>query len=480
MRLVIDLQACQGLSRHRGIGRFSMDLAKAVNELATADDIWLALNANLSEQADFIETQFPDLANRGRIVRFRLPDGLAELDRMNVWRTRAAEILREGFLQALQPDLILLSSLFEGWHDDISTSIGALDGGPPTVVIHFDLIPLLNQHNYLSDPQHKKYYFEKLASLRRANLLLAISDYSREEAISSLGVPPSAAVNISGAADSCFRPLTLTLQQEQEMLVRYGITRQMVMYAPGGFDARKNLPRLIEGYASLPAELRANHQLVITSGVHESVRQKLMAAAHLAGLADDELVVTGYVPDNELVKFYSLCKLFVFPSLHEGFGLPVLEAMSCGAPAIGANATSLVEVIGWREALFDPTSALAIGHAIFRALTDEAHRQELRQHALAQAARFSWLGSGKRALDACRALSTIRRDATQHSSVVPAPDVYPQLIEALAAISAPIKPTPKDLVLVARAIAENEATVKRAMAIFDPQPDTSSSRTTVH
>jgi hypothetical protein len=112
------------------------------------------------------------------------------------------------------------------------------------------------------------------------------------------------------------------------------------------------------------------------------------------------VVITGFVPEDDLVTLYNLCHLFVFPSLHEGFGLPALEAMACGAPVIGSNTSSIPEVIGWKDALFDPTRPSAIAEAIAGALANEGFRQELRNHGLRQARLFSWDESARRALAA--------------------------------------------------------------------------------
>ena len=100
-----------------------------------------------------------------------------------------------------------------------------------------------------------------------------------------------------------------------------------------------------------------------------------LAARH--GMSRDELVLTGYVPDEDLVALYNLCALFVFPSWHEGFGLPALEAMRCGAPVIAANSSSLPEVVGWEDALFAPRSDDAMADKMTRALTDSSFRAEL-------------------------------------------------------------------------------------------------------
>src|SRR5262245_40356148 len=100
-----------------------------------------------------------------------------------------------------------------------------------------------------------------------------------------------------------------------------------------------------------------------------------MRRAARCGLRDDELVITGYVSDDDLVDLYNLCHVFVFPSLYEGFGLPALEAMACGAAVIGSNTSSIPEVIGRQEALFDPSRPADIAEALERLLGDEKFRR---------------------------------------------------------------------------------------------------------
>ncbi len=172
------------------------------------------------------------------------------------------------------------------------------------------------------------------------------------------------------------------------------------MYAPGGFDARKNIDGLIDAYALLPATLRSCHQLVIASKIGEHDRQVMTARAQRHGLAADELVLTGYVSDTELIDLYRSAALFVFPSKHEGFGLPALEAMACGAIVIGANNTSIPEVIGCAEAMFDASAPVSIAAKIAEVLGNPALQERLRTHGRSQAARFSWDTTARKALHA--------------------------------------------------------------------------------
>jgi len=272
-----------------------------------------------------------------------------------------------------------------------------------TAMIVYDLIPWLRPETYLADPITHRFYMDKLAGMQVAGLLLAISESSRQEALDHLGADPGRVVAISSAASDQFSPTPaddVPADPQHDARATLGITRPFVMYAPSGIDPRKNNEGLIEAFAGLPPDVRDAHQLVITSRFTASDHERLRIAARRAGLRPEDLVLTGYVSDADLIALYRTTELFVYPSIHEGFGLPVLEAMSCGAPVIGSDRTSVPEIIGRGDALFDPTSVPRITEAIERALTDDAFRESLRTHGLVQAKQFSWQHTAERALDA--------------------------------------------------------------------------------
>ena len=135
--------------------------------------------------------------------------------------------------------------------------------------------------------------------------------------------------------------------------VAFGVAAGFVLYT-GGADRRKNLPRLVEAYAGLDAKLRAGMQLVFAGHMPAPHVDELKRLAASLGLAERDLVFTGYVSDEQLVALYNECSLFAFPSWHEGFGLPVLEAMACGAAVIASDASSILEIATEPTALFDP------------------------------------------------------------------------------------------------------------------------------
>lgn len=465
MRIVIDLQGAQTESRFRGIGRYSLSIALAIARNAGDDEVWIALSRAFPETLEQLRTAFSAYVPAHRIVEFAVPTPVAEFDAANVWRARAAEAVRAHFLAALAPDVVLVTSLFEGYIDDAVTAVSTAPAFR-TAAILYDLIPHLNPEVYLPTPGHRHYYQRKIDALKQADLLLAISAYSRSEAIDTLGLDPARVVNVSTAVDGAhFRPLEIAADERAALLGRFGIVREILMYAPGGFDHRKNFNGLIAAFAALPQALRTRYHLVIVSRIGHDDRVALEKAALQSGLNDMEMVLTGYVSDEELVALYNCASLFVFPSLHEGFGLPVLEAMACGAPVIGSATTSVPEVIGRADALFDPASVPAITAKLAEMLGSLSARAALREHGLAQAATFSWDRSGCAALAALRTLGSVAPAlpsvwAVQHEAQV---ERYQQLLAQLAQVVASAPAPIEQLEQLAERIADNLACTDRVV-----------------
>lgn len=401
MRIAIDMQGAQASNAQRGIGRYTLSLALALARARGEHELILVLNGALPDTIEPIRAAFDGLLPADAIRVWDCPGPVAAADPGNDWRRRGAELLREAFIASLEPDVVLVSSLFEGLGDNAVTSVGTL-GTVPTAVVLYDLIPLIRRQPYLENPVVENWYENKIGHLRRAALLLAISDSSRREGIEHLGFPPEACVSISTAADDHFKPEAIGPERAAVLRERYGITGPFVMYT-GGIDHRKNIEGLIRAFALLPDHLRASHQLAIVCSAQPDARSALTRLARLQGLAPDRLVLTGYVPEDDLLALYNLCDLFVFPSHHEGFGLPALEAMSCGRAVIASGTSSLPEVIGRVDALFDPSSDAAIAAKIEQVLGDPALRADLERHGLEQARRFSWDASAQRTLRALEA-----------------------------------------------------------------------------
>ncbi|MBA4697695.1 MAG: glycosyltransferase family 4 protein [Legionella sp.] len=400
MRIVIDLQSNQSPSRVRGIGQYAISFTQAFVHLAKKHEILFILNGLLEEILPLRAT----LSNLVPVENIRLWYALPCTNYYNPqheWRRKTAELTREALLTHLNPDMVLIMSLFEGAEVDAITSIGQFNSSLPTAVILYDLIPLLYPKQYLPSPALKTWYTEKLSHLKNADLLFAISEASRQEAVRHLALSADTVVNISSAIDpTLFRPFDIDFAMKETLKTQYGIVKPFILYVTAG-DPRKNTARLIKAYGQLPSALRSEHQLVIvSSSLSQRYCKAIEGLARTQGIKEAEYKLCLQLPGETLSLFYNACKLFIFPSYHEGFGLPLLEAMACGKPVLGSNRSSIPEVIQHDDAVFDPFNVEAIAASLIRSLTDAVFLKSLAAHCFERAKTFSWEKTAQRALDA--------------------------------------------------------------------------------
>lgn len=463
MRILIDLQGAQNGSRHRGIGRYSLALAKAIARNRGNHEIFIFLNGLFPETIDAIIESFLGIIPSHHFIIFCAAGPVDELLGENSWRVRSAEFLREKLINDISPDVLLVSSLFEGACDNTVTSIGQLFSQVPIAVILYDLIPYLDPEKYIGWGPSKNWYYRKIDALKRADLLLAISKSAQREAVEHLGVNCQRTVNISSAADAAFAKANITPVEITGLLARYGIKRKFLMHS-SAFDERKNFEGLIKAFGFLSKNLRENFQLVLVCKIDDAGRKALNGLASMVGLEKDDLVLTGFVPDDDLIALYSECYLFVFPSFHEGFGLPALEAMCCGAPAIGSNTSSIPEVIGRNDALFDPKSTESMANLIEKVITDSVFWHSLKEHAVTQSKKFNWDQCAKIAIEGFEKLQVKK---TIHGSSGSTRNNFDEFIEKIISIKSEVQPSEQDLIDVAVFFDKNESSVRQIKALAD-------------
>jgi glycosyltransferase involved in cell wall biosynthesis len=453
------MQGAQTESRFRGIGRYTMAFAQAVARNRGEHEIVLALSGLFPESIEPIRSAFEGLLPQENIRVWHVPGPVKEQLPENESRCEVAELLREAFLASLMPDVIHISSLFEGYVDDAVTSVRNFDCATPVSVILYDLIPLQNPGQYLQiNPRYETYYRRKIKSLGAVGTYLAISEFSRQEAIDILGIAEEQVVNISAAVDKQFQPLIISANTAADLKQKFRINGYFVLYT-GGADERKNLHRLIEAYAALPESLRHSHQLLLAGKMPDGDIARFRQIASKCGLKDDELLCAGYVSDEEVVQLYNLCRLYVFPSWHEGFGLPALEAMACGAAVIGSNSTSLPEVIVLPEALFDPFDVVTISQKMAQALLDDGFNSRLRENGRKQSQRFNWDDTAKRAIAAWEAsqLNPNQEEKTWGEISERISQLYQELLANISAkITEKSSFSDVNLMQIARCIERNE------------------------
>jgi glycosyltransferase involved in cell wall biosynthesis len=234
-----------------------------------------------------------------------------------------------------------------------------------TVVTLYDLIPLIFSDHYLNDPVMRTRYQARAELVRRADHVLAISQTTAQDATEHLEISPDRITVITAGATEKFAKMYRTPADAWSVLAsRLTTIRPGFILYVAGFEFRKNLKRVMEAFGRVSRELRAAHQLVITCRMLSSEVEQMRAWAREAGIADEELVITGQVTDEELGALYRTCALFLFASLYEGSGLPILEAMSCGAPVVASNTSTGPEILGDIDGTFDPYDPTSIADCI--------------------------------------------------------------------------------------------------------------------
>lgn len=260
----------------------------------------------------------------------------------------------------------------------------------PTVVTVHDLVPLLRPE-YRRTAAQRLYTTLVCRGLSRAARVLTDSSASAKDLLAHLQIPASRLQVIPLAPDPLFRPLEDSEQEwARSVRARLGLPDRFILYL-GGLDRRKNVGRLLRAFATLRTEREIPHALAIIGRVREGDPLFYDPRPDLASLGiADAVRLLGGVGDAEVRALHGLTDAFVFPSLYEGFGLPPLEAMRCGAPVVCSNASSLPEVVGEAGLTFSPTDIRAIAEAIWSVVSDEDLRHELSRRGRERASEFTW------------------------------------------------------------------------------------------
>jgi glycosyltransferase involved in cell wall biosynthesis len=273
--------------------------------------------------------------------------------------------------------------------------------GSRLVVTLYDLIPLIMRERYNADWGYMATaWIARLGLLGSAQQILTISQQTANDAMEHLNVPEERITVIDSGVSDRFSSLVETREQADSILrsalpkVRPGY----LLYV-GGVDYRKNLEGAIRGYAELPAEMRDAHQLVIACNLAHHLRFTLRVFARRLGIESRNLLLTGFVSDRDLAALYRSCELFVFPSLYEGAGLPILEAMTCDAPVASSNASAMPELLGDLDATFDPTDPADIARCIREVFETPGKLEALRERSRKRVALYTWERVARRTLD---------------------------------------------------------------------------------
>jgi glycosyltransferase involved in cell wall biosynthesis len=391
MRIVIDMQGAQtSFSKNRGVGKYTREMVKGVIlNRKTDDKIYLVLNGALAESCRELQNFFLKLLPAGNIKIWQ--EYLSIPPQINGHKDvhDISEIVKEWYMSQLNPDIIWSTNLQEG----------LLDWNVITGVKHFcrhalycstlhDVTPLIYKDKYLTENNNNQWYYSKINDAKNSDIVLTVSEFSKKKIIELTDMDTQKIfVAYNGINSEMF------FCSEQSMLIKN--KKNYILYV-GGSDEHKNLNFLIEAYSKLSEKLQNSFQLVLAgSNIKVSVQQ--FACKH-----EVSPLYIENASDKEISKLMQECALFVFPAYAEGFGLPVAEAMASGAPVICANATSLPEVIGRKEATFNPFKLDELVKLMEKTLIDDCFRENLIKEGLEQVHKFNWIDSGKKIMNLFR------------------------------------------------------------------------------
>jgi glycosyltransferase involved in cell wall biosynthesis len=372
MRIAIDYTSA--VRQRGGIGRYTRELVQALAALDHTNDYLLLVEERSVR---------PDRADAPKAANFRLRSTwISEPWLTRLWQRLRVPLPVETFTGPVDifhaPDFVL----------------------PPTRRSTRTLLTI-HDLSFIRDPDSAtpalRAYLERVVprSVARADHILADSAATREDLLTLYGTPPEKVSVLYSGVNEVFRPV-----RDAALLAtvceRYGLRRPFIL-SVGTLQPRKNYLRLIRAFArARQAPALRDHRLVIAGGKGWLYDDIFTEVERLE--LGDRVVFPGFVADADLPALYSAAAVFVYPSLYEGFGLPVLEAMACGTPAIVSNASSLPEVAGNAALLVDPTDEAALARALQWVLTDNDLRIRLVARGLEQANRFTWAAAAAQLL----------------------------------------------------------------------------------
>lgn len=345
-------------TNRRGYGRFLRELVRAVAEIDRRNEYVILLDSSADPDDPWPAPFTPRFVSTGRSVGEAATAAgrrsLGDLLRMS----RAA--LREKL------DVFFYPTVYS-WFPLVQRI--------PTVVGVHDTMAENRPRDAFATPWNERLWRWKVAgALSRAALCLTVSDFSRRSIERVYGFPPERIRTVAEAPAGAFRPAEV----ERE---------DFVLYA-GGLSPNKNLETLVRAFARTRANRLVLAGDAATDGFKSSARELRALVGELG--VGERVEWTGWIPDERLADLYRRAALFVMPSWEEGFGLPALEAMACGAPTAVSGGGALEEISGGAAALFDPARPDELATLIDNLLGDPERRRELSRKALARAADFSW------------------------------------------------------------------------------------------
>ena len=446
MRIWLDGQALQSASRYRGIGRYVLELLRAMAKADPSIELLISFNLAMTDTVASARQLVSGLVDVSNIHTFHAMTTTGASDSTQKKERQFSEILLAHHVAMLNPDIAICPSPFEGSHEPCVPLTSKHGHHFPLIGIFHDAIPIRYADRYLTSPELLDYYLNRLDAHKNFDWTLTNSDFSRQELHDLVGSLPSTAVyaGVSSHFTESVNIEATTAKQTHKNLID-----KPYILSVGGLDWRKNVELIIEAFSQLDGSLDTLH-LVVAGQSPDSDKTKISNLWTAQGLNPKRLIMTGQIDDATLRQLYQHAACLVQPSLMEGFGLTVLEAISCGTPVMAANTGALPEVLGTKTGLFDPKDAGQLADMLTEFFDNSEFGQNLLKSGQAQLPKFTWAKTAQRSLAVFRDIraetpaKAFNPDQTQAitAKAVKAFEFDTQLIAEALAFATP--PTPRD------------------------------------
>lgn len=383
MRIGIDISAFT--INHTGVANYSLSLLKNILRIDKNNKYLLFAFASSNEAVRKLNETSLDMFPNVELKIYRLNSGILR----RVW----------NFIPFIPADFLYRKIDFLHLSDMVFLPLRKI----PTIATIYDMTPALfpEFHFARNISFHNK---RNKFIAKKSRLVITLSENSKQDIISLLGIPSRKIRVIYGAANSSLKPIS-NKTYIGKVLNKYHLRESNYVLFMGSLEPRKNVEGILEAFSLIRNKIISSFQIVLIgqkawgwTGIKKTIKRLNL---------DSQVVVTGYVPSEDLPVIINGARMLAYPSFYEGFGLPVLEAMSCGTPVITSNTSSLPEVVGKYGHMVDPKDYATLSQYMLKIINNQKFYNLLSKKALERSKAFSWKAAAEKTLNAYEEMGRI-------------------------------------------------------------------------
>jgi len=393
MKILLDMEPMQTASAFRGIGRYSLSLLKSLlKENREKHDIHLLFNGKDADSEHAVRKSLDSTVAQPQMHFWPNPLKIGCPDMNYADASNHANAVRQLFIENINPDHFHVFSHFESSHAKHVAQLNGISSSITISVLIHDFIPLEMEKVFLSDEIDRKLYHERLVDVLRADQILTNSHYTLSAVKTYLPDFRGNTFNIGTGISDHFNGF----QAQSANEAKHTLGDKPYVLCVGSIDPHKNIKGLASAWFLLPKNIKDKYELVLVGSKSSFPKSEIQEICNACGLTNRQFRVINDLADKELAALYAHCETYIQPSIYEGFGLPVGEAISCGALAIGSDRSSLPEILKSPEAMFDPTKPQVIASKLQEVLSGSLNKSSIQSIQKENIGNYTWQNVARR------------------------------------------------------------------------------------